>query len=101
MPSSYCIMCGKETEGIEVQNDYVLSALRWFKRNVTKDEKKNRIVVCKACYLDYKKKLYLALGIVFLITFVVLSPKAETVLISLVVLAVLYLFSLFSYIPKI
>jgi len=103
-------MCGKERNGIEIKEDHVLAAVRWFKRNVTKDEKGNRIVVCRDCYPAYRKsrgayesrqRLYLALGVVFLIVSLLLSPGAVTVLVSLLVLAVLYLFSLMSYTPKI
>lgn len=110
MPRSYCIMCGKERKGIAVREDHVLAAVRWFKRNVTKDEKGNSIVVCRDCYPEYKKRrgayesrqrLYLALGAVFLVVSLILSPQAMTVLVSLVVLAVLYLFSLMSYTPRI
>ena len=110
MAKSYCMMCGKERKGIEVQDDYVLGALRWFKRNVTKDEQGNRIVVCRDCYSDYKKRrgtyesrqrLYLALGVLFVIISLIISLRALTVLVSLLVLAVMYLFSLMSYVPKI
>jgi cytochrome b subunit of formate dehydrogenase len=103
-------MCGKERDGIEVQDDFVLGAVRWFKRNVTKDEKKNRIVVCRDCYPQYKKrrgaynfrqKLYLALGVAFLLISLVMSPRATTIVVSLLVLAMLYLFSLMSYTPRI
>lgn len=110
MANSYCMMCGKERKGIAVKEDSVLAALRWFKRNVTKDEKGNRLVVCRDCYPEYRKRrgsyesrqrLYLSLGIIFVVVSLVLSPRALTVLVSLLVLAVVYLFSLMSYIPKI
>ncbi len=110
MARSYCIMCGKERDGIQVEEDHVLGAVRWFKRNVTKDEKGNRIVVCRDCYPEYKKRraryesrqrVYLALGVAFVIISLLVSPRAVTVLVSFAVLAVMYLFSLMSYIPKI
>lgn len=110
MPKSYCIMCGKERAGIPVRGDYVLGAVRWVKRNVTKDEQGNRIVVCRECYPEYRKRrgsfesrqrLYLALGVVFTAASLVMSPRATTLLVSLLVLAMLFLFSLMSYTPKI
>jgi len=110
MANSYCMMCGKEKKGIAVREDHVLGALRWFKRNVTRDEKGNRIVVCRDCYSEYKKrrgtyesrqKLYLALGVMFVVVSLLLSPKPLTVLVSALVLAMVYLFSLMSYVPKI
>lgn len=110
MAKSYCMMCGNERKGIPIQEDRVIGAVRWFKRNVTKDEKGNRLVVCKDCYAEYKKKrgayesrqrLYLALGAAFFLISVVVSPHPATVLIASAVLAGVCLLSLLSYIPKI
>jgi VIT1/CCC1 family predicted Fe2+/Mn2+ transporter len=110
MAKSYCIMCGNERKGISVAEDRVLGAVRWFKRNVTKDEKGNRLVVCKDCYAEYSKRrrayesrqmLYLALGVAFFAISVAVSPSPVTVLIATAVLAGVYLLSLLSYTPKI
>lgn len=110
MANTYCIICGNERKGIAVENDAVLASVRWFKRNVTKSERGNRLVVCKDCYAAYKKErqrydrrrtIYTALGILFFITSVAMFPKPGTVLVSLGVLALLYLFSLMSYVPRI
>jgi len=110
MGKSYCVVCGNERNGIAVQNDYVIESIRWFKKRFMKVEKGNMLVVCKDCYPEYKKrrrayesrqKTYLALGILFVVFFFIASPKAITILISLFVLALLYFFSLLSYMPKI
>lgn len=109
MAKTYCIICGKEKGGIGVEDDHVLGAIRWFKSNVTKNEQGNRLVVCKDCYAQYKKgrrryesrrALYMALGVIFLVTSVAMSPRATTAAVSLGVFALLYLFSLMSYVPK-
>ena len=107
---SYCIVCGKERQGIEVEDDYVLDSIRWFKKNVTKNERGNRLVVCSGCYLNYKKsrakyesrqRLYLGLGVLFVIMSLVASFQATTLIVSLLVLLLLYFFSLLSYMPRI
>jgi Ca2+/Na+ antiporter len=110
LKKSYCIECGKEKKGIEVEEDAVLGSIRWLKRNITKNEKGNVLVVCKGCYADYKKgrkkyesrqRIYMALGVIFVMMSMVLSPNVMTLLISLLVLLLLYFFSLLSYTPKI
>ncbi len=107
---SYCIICGQEKDGIEIESDYVIDAIRWFKRNVTKNEQRNRIVVCKDCYPKYKtlrkrfekrEKIYIILGILFIITGTVISPRIGTFIVTVIVAVFLYLLSLLSYIPKI
>jgi hypothetical protein len=110
LKKSYCIVCGKEKKGIKVEEDAVLGSIRWFKRNVTKNEKGNVLVVCKECYANYKKdrkryesrqRTYIALGVVFVLMSMFLSPNIMTLLISLVILVILYFLSLLSYMPKI
>ncbi len=107
---SFCIICGNETNGIEVENDFVINSIRWLKTKVTKNVKNNRLVVCKACYPKYKEqrkryesrqRLYLAFGIIFAFLSIVVSPRIGTVLISAAVVLFLYLMSLLSYMPKI
>jgi len=106
--ATYCIICGKQTSGIPVRNDHVLDAMRMFKRNVTKNEQGNRLVVCKADYPAYKKKrdkytsrqaLYIAVGILFMIFGLLVSISLTSVFLSLLVIAVLYLISLINYTP--
>lgn len=108
MPGRYCIMCGKQRNGIEIKSDRVLEAIRWFKRNVTKDEKRNTLVVCKECYSTYKKNrdrytsrqaLYAILGFLFAVFSLLLSPQLTTVLLCIIIFAVLYLLSLLNYTP--
>jgi len=108
MPT-YCIMCGKRRPGIPVESDYVIEAIRWFKRNVTKDEQKNRLVVCKNDYPKYKKNrdrytlrrfIYLSLGAVFVVLGLLLSFRIGTLLAGFAVLIFLYLISLMNYTPK-
>jgi Ca2+/Na+ antiporter len=102
-------MCGKRRPGIPVESDYVIEAIRWFKRNVTKDEQKNRLVVCKNDYPKYKKNrdrytlrrfIYLSLGAVFVVLGLLLSFRIGTLLAGFAVLIFLYLISLMNYTPK-
>ncbi|MGC8675955.1 MAG: hypothetical protein ACP5T3_00350 [Candidatus Micrarchaeia archaeon] len=110
MAKSICIVCGEEKQGIEVEQDWVINTIRWFKRNVTKNEQGNRLVVCKECYPKYaimrkkyegREKLYLALGIIFtLFSLFVASDKLYALGVGILVTALLYAFSLLSYTPK-
>jgi len=110
LQKSYCIECGNAKKGIAVRDDSVLSAIRWFKRNVTRNEKKNLLVVCRECYVKYNagrkryksgQKTYLALGIVFMIVSIASSQQIMTVFLSLFLLCLLYFFSLLNYRPEI
>jgi len=111
MGKRYCIVCGKEKNGIGIGDDYVLDSIRWFKRNVTKNEAHNTLVVCKDCYPEYKKsrkkyesrqRLYIALGIVFVVMMIYIGGlTAQALLVSIFILILFYLFSLLSYTPKI
>lgn len=74
MKENRCIICGEKKSGLPVKEDFVIGAIRWFKRNVTKNEKGYRLVVCKDCYKEYHKSravferrqiAYLALGVIF------------------------------------
>ena len=106
--ATYCIICGKQANGIPVKNDHVLDALRLFKRKVTRNEQGNKLVVCKADYQVYKKKrdkytsrqtLYIAVGVIFMILGLLVSVSVSTIAISILVIAVLYLISLINYTP--
>ena len=110
MAKNYCIMCGKERSGLAVQDDAVLASIRWFKRNVTHNERNSHLVVCRDCYASYKKELqrherrrtiYTALGILFFVVSVAVSPRIGTVIVSFGVLALLGVFSLMTYVPRI
>ncbi len=104
----YCIICGKQKRGLPVKNDHVLEALRLFKRNITRNEQGNKLVVCKEDYLAYKKKrekytsrqtLYIAIGVIFMILGLLVSISLSTILLSIFVIAVLYTLSLINYTP--
>lgn len=106
---SYCVMCGKKKEGIAIKEDYVIDSIRWFNRTVLKQFRNNKLVVCQECYPKYKEqrkkfagrqRLYIALGIIFVILGVFLDRTIGALLIGLVILGVLYLFSLLSYVPE-
>ena len=104
-----CIICGKRIAGLEVRDDHILSSIRWFKRNVTRNEKGFRLVVCKDDFPKYykqrksferKRSLYLGLGIVFAIAlFVMSSFNLYSLLYGLGIVVFLYLLSLVSYMP--
>lgn len=110
MKKVYCIVCGKEKKGIAVQDDLVLDFLRWFKRNVTRNEKGSGLVVCKDDYVAYKtsrkkyesrQRAYLVLGTLFVMLTIAIYPGVATVLTSLLVLFFIVLLSLLSYTPRI
>lgn len=110
MAKKGCMICGKEKSGLDIQEDYVLHAMRWFKRNVTKNAKNYKIVVCKECLPQYKKlrakftrrrAIYTGLGIVFTATlFLVSDGKSLGIVIyGLAMTVFLYILSLAYYLP--
>jgi hypothetical protein len=108
MKQSYCIICGNRKEGLVVKNDFVIEAIRAFKRNVTKNEKGNRLVVCRGCYAQYKKRrdrfssrqvMYVALGVLFGIFSLLISFTLVSLALTIIVIAVLYALSLLNYTP--
>ncbi len=105
-----CIICGKETRGLEVREDYVIGAIRWFKRNVTHNEKGYGLVVCKDCYVKYRKARdsytkkqvsYTIIGIVFAILLVAFGRSLGSVFAGAVIILFMYLLSLLSYMPAV
>ncbi len=104
-----CIYCGGEKDGIEVREDAVVAAMRWFNRRVLKKYRNYKLVVCKECYLDYKKARkrfmrkqvsYLAIGFLFAALLIAVSPdNAFTYVYGIVVITFMYLLSLVSYVP--
>lgn len=107
---SYCIMCGTEKHGLAVRDDWELGLIRWFKRNVSKNEKGNRLVVCRTCYPKYaanrskyesRQKLYITLGVIFAALSLLISPSIASVLVAALVIVLMFAFSLLSYTPKI
>jgi cytochrome b subunit of formate dehydrogenase len=103
-----CIICGKELNGLEVKEDYVINAMRWFKRNVTHNEKNYRLVVCKDCYVKYKKARdsynsktvsYLAIGVIFAALLIITGRSLGAVVAGIVIIILMYALSLLSYMP--
>jgi hypothetical protein len=105
-----CIMCGLQKNGLEVREDFAINTIRWFKKNVTKNEKGYTLVVCKECYPSYvkeKKKferrqmLYMALGIIFAFLLILASRGSLlSVFYAILVFAFLYSLSLLTYVPS-
>ncbi|MCL4381256.1 hypothetical protein M1141_03225, partial [Candidatus Marsarchaeota archaeon] len=104
-----CIICGEQKHGLPVQTDWVIESIRWFKKNITKNEKNYQLVVCKECYPKYKKMyssyrnkqaFYIVLGAIFTALLFFASRYNIFSLISgLILLLFLYLLSLLSYMP--
>lgn len=110
MKQTRCIICGERKDGLAVREDFILSRLRWIKRNITKDEKGYTLVVCKACYPAYEKSrkrfvrrqlTYSILGVIFAAVIVLAGQnKLLAVIFGLVVFVVLFALSLLSYMPS-
>lgn len=103
-----CMYCGEDRDGLEIREDYVVYVLRWLKRNITRNEKGFRIVVCKDDYPKYaqarrrfegRQKIYLALGFIFAATVILAGRNPIAVLYAIAVLVFIYLFSLLTYVP--
>jgi len=110
MQESRCIICGLEKDGIEVQDDYIIEAIRWFKRNVTKSEKNYRLVVCKECYPKYKKArdsytrkqiTYIAIGVIFAAVLIAVSSGRllSAIFYGIIIIIFMYLLAQLSYMP--
>ena len=106
-----CIICGEKRDGLAVKEDYVINAIRWFKKNVTKNEQGYSLVVCKEDYPKYakgrnsyikKQVAYTALGVIFAILLVIGSGgRAISLLFGLLVIAFMFLLSILSYMPAV
>lgn len=109
MAESRCVICGGKKNGLEVRDDYVINAVRWFKRNITRNEKNYRLVVCKECFLRYKKArnsyqrkqiAYISIGVVFAAVLVFASSdKLLTMVYGIAIVIFMYLLSQLSYMP--
>lgn len=106
---TYCIMCGLEKDGIEIKIDNVITSIRYIKKKIFHTEKNNKLVVCKECYPNYAKsrkrfinrqRLYVGLGVLFLIFSVILAPNVGSLLIGVIILLLLYLLSFLNYTPE-
>jgi hypothetical protein len=106
-----CIICGKAKPGLAVKDDFVLNSIRWFKHNITKNEKGYHLVVCKECYLKYQKErnkyvkrqiFYLIIGILFAMMLIFVSRGSlPSIGFGILMVLILYVFSLFSYMPAV
>ncbi len=98
---SRCIICGRELNGLEVQEDYVIKAIRWFKRNVTHNEKNYRLVVCKDCYVKYKKARdsYNSKTISYAALLIITGRSIGAVIAGIIIILLMYALSLLSYMP--
>ncbi len=103
-----CIICGKDVDGLEVKEDRVIRTIRWFKKNVTHNEKNFRLVVCKECYPKYKKSRdsyntktisYLIIGVLFAALLIATGRSLGAVLAGVVIILLMYALSLLSYMP--
>jgi hypothetical protein len=89
----------------------MIDAIRWFKTNVTKNAKNCRIVVCKECFVKYKKSydsyqkkqiIYTILGVVFAALLVAISGNRLVALLCGIVIAIfMWLLSQLSYMPSV
>ena len=111
MKKTVCIICGKEKNGLQVKDDYVLETLRWIKTNITKNVKNYNLVVCKEDFLTYQKKrdgferkeiIYGAIGVIFLIALIITSQgNIGAVFVGLAVTIGLLALAHVSYIPAV
>ena len=113
MKKDICIMCGNERPGLEVKEDLVIGSLRWIKKTVFRAEPKNyKLVVCRDCFIAYKKKrdryernqlLYVSLGIILMLMFFVFSSGLylAALFYGIVIIVFMYLLAQLSYIPAV
>ncbi len=102
-------MCGKAIDGVEVKNDYVLDAIRFFNRKILHKYRNYKLVVCKDCYLKYnkgrkgfvkKQATYIGIGVIFAIFLMIGSGgNLLALLYGIIVIAFMYVLSLISYLP--
>ena len=106
---SRCVVCGNAKKGLPIKEDNVIRSIRWFNRTVLKKFRNYSLVVCKDCYIKYKKArrsyvkkraAYVSIGIVFTILLLLFSNgDLSAVLYGIVLIIFMYLLSLISYVP--
>jgi hypothetical protein len=112
MEKKVCIMCGQEKNCLDVKEDHVIRAMRWVKRNITKNAKNYQMVVCKDDFLKYKKKregyerkqiLYIIIGILFLVLLLIFANGRYlgAIVYGFAIIIFMYLLSLISYMPAV
>lgn len=109
--ATYCIICGNSRTGIPVHDDFVLQGMRWFKRNVTKNEKGYGLVVCKQDYDAYSKNrkrylsrqaIYVGIGLIFFLLTIAIAfstGKFGGMVFGVACLMGMFLISLLNYTP--
>ena len=110
MDEPRCIICGKEKDGLEIKEDYVIEFIRMFNRKVLKKNNHYKLVVCKECYINYKKMrnkfvrrqiTYITIGIIFAaMIFISSAGNPFSLLAGAGIIIFLYLLSLLSYMPE-
>jgi cobalamin biosynthesis protein CobD/CbiB len=105
-----CIICNEQKDGLGIKPDAVVGTLRWLNGHTFKYKNPYRPVVCRGCFLKYRKSratferkraIYLVIGIVFAIVLVLASKgNAYSLLAGLGVIAFMYLLSLINYVPE-
>ena len=108
---SRCIICGEEKNGLEVEEDFVIRAIRYFKKNVTRNAKNYHLVVCKEDYMKFSKArdsyvkkqiLYVVLGAVFAALLILYTwPNLGAIIYGLAIVILMYAISLLTYIPAV
>jgi hypothetical protein len=108
--NSVCIICGKNKEGFEVEEDLFIKGIRKLKKFFG-IEKKNKLVVCKECYPKYlklrkkfesKQRNFGIVVIIFFAIAILTSPDKISAIIYSLILSFVFLFILvFYYIPKV
>ncbi len=106
---SRCIICGLEKKGLKVREDHVIYAIRWFKRNVTRNEKGYGLVVCRDCYKKYaearhsytkKTFAYVGIGVLAAVLWIAVGGiRLYAIAAGVILIAFMYLLSLLSYVP--
>jgi hypothetical protein len=109
MRESRCIICGEKKNGLEVMDDHVINAIRWFKRTVTKNERNYNLVVCRECFTKYTKArnsyqhkeiMYTTAGAIFLALILVISDfRLSAFAAGIAITVFMYLLSQLSYMP--
>lgn len=106
---SRCVICGEKKPGLRIQEDSVVRCMRWFNRKVLKKYRNYNLVVCKDCYIKYKKArrsyvrkqvAYLSIGVIFTIMLLIFSGwNLSALLYGAILTFFMYLLSLISYVP--
>ncbi|MGC8923590.1 MAG: hypothetical protein ACP5H8_02555 [Candidatus Micrarchaeia archaeon] len=103
-----CIMCTQRTHGQRVEEDYVISAIRWVKKRLNA-EKGNTLVVCDKCMDSYKKRrgefersllMYGGAGIVIMIILILLNLSLSSFLAGILLLIFMLILAHIKYVPR-